>query len=83
MTNSKVLSLQQLLASLEKRSIHGVLGCFLGAGDGDNLEEGFLADKAARDIFALFWEAITELEVEAFPCFRKWDLRASFFAYLI
>jgi len=41
----------------------------LGAGDGDGLEEGFLVDKAARDIFALLWEAMTELEVEAFPCF--------------
>ena len=58
-----------LLASLEERSIHGLLGCFLGVGDRDGLEEGFLADKAARDGFALFWEAVTELEVEAFPCF--------------
>jgi len=28
-----------------------------------------LADKAAGDGFALFWEAMAELEVEAFPCF--------------
>jgi len=58
-----------LLASLEERSICGVLGCFLGAGDGDNLEEGFLIDVAAGDGFALLWEAMTELEMEAFPCF--------------
>ena len=56
-----------LLASLEERSTRGALG--LGAGDGDGLEEVFLADKAAGDGFALFWEAVTELEVEAFPCF--------------
>jgi len=58
-----------LLASLEERSTCGVLGCFLGAEDGDNLEEGFLADEAARAEFALLWEAVTEPEVEAFPCF--------------
>jgi len=57
------------MASLEERSTRGVLGCFLGVGDGDGLEEGFLVDKAARDKFALLWEAVTELEVEAFPCF--------------
>ena len=58
-----------LLASLEERSTPGVLSYFLGVGDGDGLEEGFLADEAARDGFALFWEVVTELEVEAFPCF--------------
>jgi len=58
-----------LLASLEKRSTCGVLGCFLEVGDKDDLEEEFLADKAAGDGFALFWEAMAELEVEAFPCF--------------
>ena len=60
-----------LLASLEERSTCGVLGCFLGAGDGDSLEEGFLADKAARDGFALLWKAVTEPEMEAFPCFQE------------
>ena len=60
-----------LLASLEERSTRGVLGCFLGVEDGDGLEEGFLADEAAGDGFALLWEAVTEPEVEAFPCFRK------------
>jgi len=60
-----------LLASLEERSTHGVLGCFLGVGDGDGLEEGFLVDKAARDGFALLWEVMTELEIEAFPYFWK------------
>jgi len=58
-----------LLASLEERSTHGVLGYFLGAVDGDDLEEGFLVDEAARDGFALLWEAMTEPEIEAFPCF--------------
>ena len=58
-----------LLASLEERSTHRVLGCFLGVGDEDGLEKEFLADKAARDRFALLWEAMTEPEVEAFPCF--------------
>jgi len=58
-----------LLASLEERSTHGVLDCFLKVGDGDDLEEGFLVDEATEDRFALLWEAVTELEVEAFPCF--------------
>ena len=58
-----------LLASLEERSTCRVLGCFLGVGDGDDLEEELLADEAARDGFALFWEAVAEPEVEAFPCF--------------
>jgi len=54
---------------LEERSTRGVLGCFLGAGDRDDLEGKFLVDEAAGDRFTLFWEAVTELEVEAFPCF--------------
>jgi len=58
-----------LLASLEERSTYGVLGCFLGAGDGDGLEEGSLVDEVTGDGFALLWEAVPELEVEAFPCF--------------
>ena len=60
-----------LLASLEERFTYRVLGYFLGAGDRDDLEEGFLVDEAARDGFALFWEAVAELEVEAFPCFQE------------
>jgi len=60
-----------LLASLEERFTHGVLDCFLEAGDRDDLEERFLVDEAARDRFALFWEAMTELEVKAFPCFQE------------
>jgi len=39
--------------------------------DRDDLEEGFLADEAAGDIFALLWETMTELEMKAFPCFRE------------
>ena len=46
-----------------------MLGCFLGVGNRDDLEEEFLADEATGDEFALFWEAMAELEVEAFPCF--------------
>jgi len=60
-----------LLASLEERSTCGELGYFLGAGDGDDLRKEFLADKAAGDEFALFWEAMARLEVEAFSCFRE------------
>ena len=58
-----------LLASLEERSTHGVLGCFLGAGDRDDLEEEFLVDGATRAKFALFWKAVAKPEVEAFPYF--------------
>jgi len=60
-----------LLASLEERSTHGVLGYFLGAGDRDDLEKEFLVDEATGDGFALFWKAMAGLEVEAFPCFRE------------
>jgi len=41
----------------------------LGVGDEDDLEEGFLVDEATGDGFALFWEAMAELEVKAFSCF--------------
>jgi len=58
-----------LLASLEERSTRRVLGCFLEAGDEGDLEEEFLMDKATGDGFALFWEAMAGLELEAFPCF--------------
>jgi len=54
---------------LEERSTYRVLGCFLGVENRDDLKEGFLVDKAAGDGFVLFWEAVAELEVEAFPCF--------------
>ena len=65
------LSLVNLLflASLEGRSTYRVLGCFLGVGNKDDLGEGFLADEAIGDEFALFWEAVAGLEVEAFSCF--------------
>jgi len=56
---------------LDERSTQGLLGCFLGAEDGDDLEEEFLVDKATGDRFALLWEAMTELEMEAFPCFQE------------
>jgi len=60
-----------LLASLKERSTYGVLGCFLEAGDRDDLEEEFLTDEAAGDGFALFWEAVAGPEVEAFLCFQE------------
>jgi len=60
-----------LLASLEERSTHRVLGCFLRVGDGDDLEKEFLVDEATRDRFALFWEAMAEPEMEAFPYFQE------------
>ena len=60
-----------LLASLEERSTCGVLGCFLIAGDGDDLEEEFLVDGVTGAEFALFWEAMAGPKVEAFPCFRE------------
>ena len=53
------------------RSLGETVVCFLEVGDGDDLEEGFLVDKATGDRFALLWEAMTEPEVEAFPCFQK------------
>ena len=59
-----------LLASLEKRSTHRELGCFLGAGDRNDLEKGFLADEATIDEFVLFWEAMAGLEVKVFPYFQ-------------
>jgi len=46
-----------------------VLGCFLEAGDGDDLKERFLVDEAAGDGFPLFWKAIVELKVKTFSCF--------------
>jgi len=56
---------------LDERSTQEVLGCFLGAEDGDDLEEEFLVDKATGDGFALLWEAMTEPKVEAFPYFQE------------
>jgi len=39
-------------------------------GNRDDFEE-VLADEATRDKFALFWEAMAELEVKTFPCFQE------------
>ena len=55
-----------LLVSLEERSTCRESDCFLGVGD---LEKKFLVDGAIRDEFALFWEAVAEPEIEAFPYF--------------
>jgi len=56
---------------LEERSTHRVLGCFLGVGDGDDLEERLLVDETTGDRFVLFWEAMAGLEVETFPYFQE------------
>ena len=60
-----------LLASLEERSTCRVLDCFLGVGDRNDLEEGFLVDEATGDEFVLFWEAIAGLEMKVFPYFQE------------
>ena len=60
-----------LLASLEKRSTHRELGCFLGVGDRDDFKKEILADKATKNGFILFWEITTGLEVKALPCFQE------------
>jgi len=39
-------------------------------GDRDDLEE-VLMDEAAGNVFALFWEAIAEPEVEVFSCSQE------------
>ena len=57
-----------LLTSLEKRSIHRELNCFLGVGD-KGLDRDGLVDKATRDVFALFWEAAELPVVEVLPYF--------------
>jgi len=54
---------------MKERSTYRELDCFLGAGTRDGFEEKILVDKAIGDEFALFWEAIAGLEVEAFFCF--------------
>jgi len=46
-----------------------VLSCFLGAEDGDDLEEEFLVDETTGAEFALFRETVAGLEIEAFSCF--------------
>jgi len=56
---------------LEERFTHRELDCFLGAGNRDDLEERFLADETARDMFALFWRAVAVPEMEDFPCFQE------------
>ena len=60
-----------LLASLEERSIHKELNCFLRAENKDGLEKDVLVDEAIGNGFALFWEAVAGPEVKAFPYFQK------------
>ena len=59
-----------LLASLEEKSTHRELDCFLEIGNRDSLEKDVLADEVAEDRFILFWEAVAEPEVEAFLILR-------------
>ena len=60
-----------LLASLEKRSTCRELNCFLRAGNRNNLKKEILVNEVAGNGFALFWEAVIELEVKAFPYFQE------------
>jgi len=57
-----------LLANLEERFTHRKLDCFLGVGD-NILEGDDLANKAAGDVFALFWEDTAFPAEEVLPCF--------------
>ena len=41
----------------------------MGVGDRDDFEEKVLANKAVRDEFVLFWEAMAEPAMEAFSYF--------------
>ena len=58
-----------LLASLEERSTHRELDCFLKVENGDGLEGDDLVDEATRNRFALFWEAIALPVEEALSYF--------------
>jgi len=71
-----------LLASLEERSIHEELDCFLEVED-ESLKADDLVDEATRDVFALFWEATELPAVEALPCFQKYDSRVFFSVCLV
>jgi len=56
---------------LKERSTHRELGYFLGAENRDDFKEEVLVDKAVKDGFASFWEAVAGLEVKAFSCFQE------------
>jgi len=43
----------------------------LRAGNRDDLERDDLVDKATRDVFALFWKAVTLPVEEVLPCFQE------------
>ena len=60
-----------LLASLEERSTHRELGCFLRAGDKNDFEEEILVNETTRDRFALFQKTTTRSEVEVFSYFQE------------
>jgi len=61
---------QLAIAGQLRRKVHPwSIRLLLGSRDRDGFKEGFLADGAARGVFALFWETMAELEVEAFSCF--------------
>ena len=60
-----------LLASLEERSTYRKINCLLGVENRNGLEDDDLANKAARNIFVLFWETVALLVEKALPCFQK------------
>ena len=68
-----------LLASLEERSTHRKLDCFLEVGDEDGLEEDNLADEATGDGFALFWGAVALLVEKALSLLLEVRLESFFF----
>jgi len=57
-----------LLASLKEKSTCEELSCFLEAGD-NILNRDDLTDKAAKDVFTLFWEVMTLPAEKALSCF--------------
>ena len=57
-----------LLTSLEERSTHRELDCFLGVED-NGLDRDDLANEATGDRFALFWKAVILPVVESLSCF--------------
>ena len=63
---------QLIIAGQLGRKVHPwSIGLLLESRDGDDLEERFLMAEAAGGVYALLWEAMTELEMEAFSCFQE------------
>ena len=67
-----LIASQLAIAGQLGREVHPwSIRLLFGSGDGDDLEGRFLMAEAARGVYALLWEAMTELEMEAFSCFRE------------